>query len=53
MRQRLTLAGHDADALIGETTLSPLETGPSPSTAFARARALKEGLENQAQVRRN
>jgi hypothetical protein len=53
MRQRLALSGQDPDAVIGMGDLSPLETPPSPSTALARARHLKAGLENQAKQRRN
>lgn len=53
MRQRLALAGQDPDAVVGSSTLAPLDEAPSPSTAFARAKALKTGLENQAQQRRN
>lgn len=53
MRQRLALAGHNPDAMNGETVLAPLESAPSASTAFARARALKHGLEGQAGARRN
>lgn len=52
MRQRLVLAGQDPDAVVG-AALPPLEKGPSPATALARAKSLKAGLENQAQQRRN
>jgi hypothetical protein len=51
MRQRLALAGQDPDALSG--LLPTLDEAPEPDTAFARAKALKQGLENQANQRRN
>lgn len=53
MRQRLVLAGQDPDAMIGAGPLPPLEAGPPPTTALARAKALKVGLEQQAEQRRN
>lgn len=53
MRQRQALAGYDSDAMSGGAVLAPLESAPSPRTAFARAQALKHGLEDQAKARRN
>ena len=53
MRQRLVLAGHDPDSIAGAVSLPPLQEGPPPGTAFARAKALKRGLEVEAEQRRN
>lgn len=52
MRDRLILAGQDPEAM-NSTDLSPLGASPSRTVAFERARALKEGLEDQARHRRN
>ena len=53
MRQRLALAGQDPDAVMGSESLPPMEAGPSPGVALARAKVLKRGLEEAAQRRRN
>lgn len=54
MRNRLALAGQDPDGIGGGVVpLTPLDAPPKPGLAFARAQALKERLEGQAQHRRN